>query len=92
MEDVGDCILANDERLNNIRYVDDTIIFAYSLEGLQILITPANETSQRYGLESDVKKTKYMVISKNQIPLSHIILNQQPVERVSSFIYLEINK
>jgi len=37
-------ILVNGDRLNNIRYADDTIIFADSLEGLQTLKIPSTST------------------------------------------------
>ncbi|XP_072401119.1 uncharacterized protein [Diabrotica undecimpunctata] len=37
LEHIEEDILINGERLNNIRYTDDTILFADSLEGLQTL-------------------------------------------------------
>lgn len=91
LDDVDEGILINGERLNNIRYADDTIVFADSLEGLQSLITRIANFSKEYGLDFNIKKTKYMVISKNNIPPGQLLVNQQPVIRVSNYVYLGTN-
>ena len=84
-------IMVNGERLNNFRYADDTIVFADSLQNLQALVTNIAEVSQRYGLDLNVKKTKYMVISKNRAPPGQLMVNQQQVEQVRSYTYLGSN-
>ena len=89
--DIDEGILINGKRLNNIRYADDTIIFADSMEGLQTLVERVAETSQLYGLDFNVKKTKYMVISKNQIPHEQLMINNQPITTVNSYTYLGTN-
>jgi len=52
--------------LNNIRYADDTVIFADSIEGLQQLMDKVNEVSERYGLKMNINKTKFMVVRKEK--------------------------
>lgn len=91
LDGMDEGILIGGERLNNIRYADDTIIFADTLEGLQALISSVAETSQRYGLDFNIKKTKYMTISKNQIPVGQLLVNQKPVTYVSGYVYLGTN-
>lgn len=78
----------NGERLNNIRYADDTVIFADSLENLQILMNRVTESSQRQGLEINITKTKLMIISKSNIPRCHLMINQKPIEQVKKYTYL----
>jgi len=55
------------EIINNIGYADDTVLLWYSLEGLQELLDRVDQTSEEYGLNLNVNKTKYMVISKNPV-------------------------
>uniref|UniRef100_A0A8D8Q762 Craniofacial development protein 2 n=1 Tax=Cacopsylla melanoneura TaxID=428564 RepID=A0A8D8Q762_9HEMI len=81
-------ILLNGERLNNIRYADDTVIFADSLEGLQSLITKVNTVSENYGLQMNIAKTKFMIISKTLIANCQLLIKDTPVER--EFIYSRI--
>jgi len=57
-------ILINGLRLNNIRYADDTIIFADNLEDLQALVDRITHHSGHYGLEVNVNKTKLVIICK----------------------------
>lgn len=91
LDEYDEGILINGERINNIRYADDAIIFADSLEGLQTLMTRITETSQHYGLDLNTRKTKYMVISKRPILNTQLTINQQLIERVESYTYLGTN-
>ena len=61
-------IIINVEIINKIRYADDTVILASSLEDLQTLLEKINATSVKYGLNLNTSKTKYMTISKNALP------------------------
>lgn len=88
LEEVDHGILLNGERFNNIRYADDTIIIADSFEGLQELMANVTSISYKFGLELNAKKTKYMVISKNQIPYQPLVIGNQRIERVASITYL----
>ncbi|KAF2899079.1 hypothetical protein ILUMI_07096 [Ignelater luminosus] len=67
LEDIDEGILINSERLNNIRYVDNTVLLADTLQGLQALVSWSAETSHTYGLDFNIKRNKYMVIVKHHI-------------------------
>lgn len=43
-------ILVNEDRLNNIRYADDTVVFADSPEALQEIMDRVVTVSRKYGL------------------------------------------
>lgn len=83
--------LINCQCLSNIRYADDAVVFAHSLEGLETLMTRISDISQYYGLDLHTQKTKYIIISKRQILNTKLIINQQPNERVESYSYFGIN-
>lgn len=67
LDECDEGILINGERLNNIRYADDAVLFADNLEGLQIVQSPVSEISKNYALDLNAKNTKYMVIIKRLI-------------------------
>ena len=50
--------------INNLRYVDNTILMAESEEELKNLLKRVNEESEKAGLELNIKKKKKK--SKNQ--------------------------
>jgi len=52
-----------------------------SIEGLQELLDRVNQTSEEYVLNLNVNKTKYMMISKNPVPLGSVYINNKPVEK-----------
>lgn len=72
--------LINGECLDNIRYADDAVVFADSLEGLKALITRTTEISQFYKLDLNTSKTKCIVINKRPILNTQLTINQQPIE------------
>ena len=51
-------------QVNNLRYADDTVILAGNVEELQNMITKVKETSEKYGLRLNAKKTTVMVVKK----------------------------
>jgi len=65
LKGIEDGIKVNGECLNSIRYADDTVIFTNDIGGLQYLMDRVVEVSERYGLILNIKKTKFMIISKN---------------------------
>lgn len=84
-------MLINGEGLNNIRYAEDTVIPADTVEGLQKHISRIAEESCRFGLDFQYKKNKYIVISKNTIPPRQLLVNQQPTTQASNYCYLGTN-
>ena len=65
LKDIQEGIKVNGRFVNIIRYTDDTVIIAYSQEGLQILINAITREGDAFGLKINTEKTKTMVISKN---------------------------
>ncbi|GFN78611.1 hypothetical protein PoB_000511700 [Plakobranchus ocellatus] len=55
--------------VNNLRYVDDTVLIADSEETLQKILTAVAEESEKKGLQLNAKKTECMVISKKAVIL-----------------------
>ena len=51
--------------MNNLRYVDDTVLIAESEEEMQKLVDSVKRGSLEYGLKMNTKKTKTMVIRRN---------------------------
>lgn len=49
LEELDAGILVNGERLNNLRYADDTVAFADSPEALQKIMDRVVATSMKYG-------------------------------------------
>lgn len=88
LQDLEEGIAINGRKLNNLRYADDTIVFADSIEGLQALMTSIHNTSRQYGLDINISKTKFMIISKRQISGVNLYINNERIERVTKYIYL----
>lgn len=88
LHDAAEGIKMNGELINNIRYADDTAIIASSLEDLQSLLQRVNDISEEFGLKLNISKTKWMCISKQQIPIGRLTLNQTPIEHVEKYTYL----
>ena len=81
-------IIINGKTINNIRYADDTVIMASSAEQLQLLLNKTNSFCEEYGLKMNIKKTKYMIITKKTNIQTSIHLGDVPIERVYKYKYL----
>ncbi|CAH2267750.1 jg15167 [Pararge aegeria aegeria] len=88
LDNISDGISINGKTLNNIRYADDTILIADSLEGLQNIVNSVASVSAEYGININTKKTKFMEISRTPELINSLYLNGQVLERVSKFRYL----
>uniref|UniRef100_A0A8D8XEP5 Craniofacial development protein 2 n=1 Tax=Cacopsylla melanoneura TaxID=428564 RepID=A0A8D8XEP5_9HEMI len=87
LADLDEGISINGVHLN-LRYADDTIVFADTLEGLQQLMNKVTETSKKYGLDINTNKTKFMIISKENITGANLYVEGKRIERVSQYTYL----
>jgi hypothetical protein len=67
----------NGQYINNIHYVDDTVLIADSVSDLQNILNRVNIHSEKYGLRLNVAKTKYMVVSRNQQIAVDLLVNNQ---------------
>jgi hypothetical protein len=74
--------------INNIRYADDTVLLAESVEDLQELLNLVDVSGKRLGLSINVAKTKWMSFGRLDHTGSMLHLNGHGVERVEKFKYL----
>ena len=70
--------------INNLRYVDDTILMAESEEELKSFLIRVKEESENVGLKVNIKKTKIMTSR----PITSWQIDGETVETVSDFIFL----
>ena len=80
--------LVNGVKINNLRYADDTVLIATSAADLQNLFDVVVAESEGLGLHVNAKKTKCMVISKNNPPKCNLKQKTATIEQVDSFNYL----
>ena len=75
--------------ISNLRYVDDTVLVSDSRDGLQELVTAAKIESEKAGLGMNVKKTKTMVVTRQEEDIqANIKIENETLEQVNSFKYL----
>ena len=70
--------------INNLRYVDDTILTAESEEELESLLMKVKEESEKVGLKLNIQKTKIMA----SVPITSWQIDGEKVETVTHFIFL----
>jgi len=68
--------------INNLRYVDDTILMAESEEELKSLLMKVKEESEKVGLKLNIQKTKIMASG----PTTSWEIDGETVETVSDLI------
>ena len=68
--------------INNLRYVDDTILMAESEEELKSLLMKVKEESEKVGLKLNIQRTKIMASG----PITSWEIDGETVETVSDFI------
>lgn len=81
-------IRVNGEYINNIRYADDTVLLATSLNDLQALLDRVRTVSVTYGLNLNIKKTKFMVVSRVNLDPGALMADSEEIQRVDRFTYL----
>ena len=70
--------------INNLRYVDDTILMAESEEKLKSLSMKVKEESEKIGLKLNIQKTKIMASG----PITPWQIDGETMEAVRDFIFL----
>ena len=68
--------------INNLRYIDDTILNAESEEELKSLLVKVKEDSEKVGLKLKIQKTKITASG----PISSWQIDGETVETVADFI------
>ena len=78
--------------ISNLRYPDDVVLIASSMDELQDLVNRIKESSLQFVLVLNSSKTKFMKIGKNNQSMKnadHItVSNNEIIENVKEFIYL----
>lgn len=75
-------------RISTIKYADDTVVMAESVGDLQLLLDRIKQEGDGLGLNINISKTKFMVISRQEHNDATIYLDGEQVERVKVFKYL----
>ena len=73
--------------INNLRYVDDTILMVESKEELSSLLMKVKEESEKSGLNLNIQKTKIMASN----PITSWQIDGETVKTVAVFIFLDSN-
>ena len=68
--------------INNLRYVDDTILMAESEEELKSLLIKVKEESEKLGLKLNIQKTQIMASG----PITSWQIEGETVEIMTDFI------
>ena len=69
--------------INNLRYVDDTILMAENKEELKSLLMKVKEESEKAALKFNIQKTKIMASG----PITSWQIDGETVETVADFIF-----
>jgi hypothetical protein len=73
------------QNLNHLRFADDIVLIAPSLEETKLMLTDLNSESRKVGLKMNWSKTKYMT---NIATDANITIQNEVVERVDDYKYL----
>ena len=76
--------------ISNLRYTDDTALYADNHKEICKLLNSINEEGKLKNMKINAKKNKVMYIGKGQY--KDIKIDDVTLERVSEFIYLGSNK
>ena len=75
--------------INNLRYADDTVLLADTMEDLQAIVNKINDIGKVYSMKINAKKTKLVVISRvASKPQVSITIDGTEIEQVAKFTYL----
>ena len=70
--------------INNLRYIDDTILMVENEEGLKSLLMKVKEESEKVGLKLNIQKTKIMASGS----ISSWQIDEEAMKTVTNFIFL----
>lgn len=89
-EDSEQGIKVNGIPISNLIYADDSVLLANNMTELQDMCTRLNIASNRYGLNINANKTKFMIISRDKLRYANSTpsIGNQLIERVEKYQYL----
>ena len=79
-------IRVDGRRLHHLRFADDVVLFATNPAEATDMLAEFKEACGRAGLKINVKKTQYMTTPVT--PQGTVLLDQIPLEKVDSYVYL----
>src|SRR5580698_3421760 len=90
MEDIEEGVRVGGEPLKDVRFADDQGMVASTEQGLQKVMNRLNETAKRYNMKINVKKTKVMVVSREEGKAVNLTIDGHKVGQVETFKYLGV--
>jgi hypothetical protein len=87
MEEIEEGVRVRGKLIQDVRFADDQGMVADTEQGLQKVIDRLTETEKRYDMKANVRKTKSMVISREEGRSVNLVINGQ-VEQVAKFKYI----
>ena len=81
LEGVNGGIKCGGVKVNNLRYADDTTLLCSNRQDLMNLLSQVKSASEEKGLLLNTKKTKIMVLDKNDTG-ADFLLDRQKIEVV----------
>ena len=76
------------KEVNELRYADNTVLFAQKPEELRRLLQSVKTHSESSGLYLNAKKTKTKIIDLDKSPTTTIDVDGEQLENVNNFVYL----
>ncbi|KAG1649311.1 putative ubiquitin carboxyl-terminal hydrolase MINDY-4 [Nymphon striatum] len=76
----------NGDRLTNLRFADDVVLFSESLQELQLMVEELRTASSNVGLEINLSKTKVMF--NRNVEILPIMTENVALDQVDRYIYL----
>ena len=61
LEVIEEGLTVNGKLINNIRYTDDTVVFAFSETGLQTFLNAVQVSGKKFGLSLNINQTMTML-------------------------------
>ena len=65
--------------INNLRFADDIVLMADSVEDIQTVVTNVHTVSRKFGLTINKRKTEVQMISKESKPMS-VCIDEEKTE------------
>ena len=72
--------------INSLRFADDIVLLADSVEDLQTLVTNIHTVSRKFGLTINKGKTEVQMITKESKPMS-VYIDEVKLKQVETFTY-----
>jgi hypothetical protein len=81
-------ITINEQNVNSLRYADGAVFINDEEKKLQIILDKLQEVCMEYKVDSNVKKTKVLIIGKKDEETCNIVVNGTTLKQVSKYNYL----